>query len=216
MICNNCGTENSDDAQFCAGCGLNFYTGNVYAANQNGQNYAQDFGQNYSAQNIYVPQGMGSFVNADEQVVATLKNGRAQNVLSGEGFRNEDAVITNRRLYYNHTDGLINIKRVERKVDIKDVTGTRIEDNRPRGLLIAAAAMCIIAILSLAVSGEAETFITCLLPAVIFGIGYILGVKKYLRIDYAGGYVSFSVRNYRMENVQEFQRCIHAVKDTMQ
>lgn len=207
MICNNCGTQNSDDAQFCVGCGMNFYTDNTYTSNQNGQTYP--------IQNIYVPQGNGIFVNADEQLVATLKNGRAANILSGEGFRNEDAVITNRRLYYNHTDGLINTKRVERKIDIKDITGTRIEDNQPRMLLILAALMGVIGLFT-AINGSGEGFMICLLWAVIFGVSYILAVKKHLRIDYAGGYVSFSVKNYSMENVQEFQRCIHALKDTMQ
>ncbi len=223
MICQNCGTTNNEDAQFCVNCGQTLYTGNGYAAGINEQNYSQE-NYTYSSQDIqsqaaqsqstYIPQGQNGFVNADEKVIATLKNGRVMNILSNEGFMNERAVLTNRRLYYNCTDGLISTIHMEKKVDIRDITATKIEDSHPRMLLILALAMFVIGALISVESVEAgSSFITMAVFPIIF---YFIRVKKCMRIDYAGGYVYFSVKNYSMENVREFQRCIHALKDTMQ
>ena len=61
-------------------------------------------------------------------------------------------------------------------------------------------------------------------PAMFFGI--ILSVvavfvfvflkKKYLRIEYAGGSIHFSVKKYGIQNIQAFQRSIYAVKDSFE
>lgn len=217
MICQNCGANNNEDAQFCVNCGQILYSDNSYNSSQNKQNYSQEnhtySSQIISPQRIYIPHGKGGFVNEDEQVVATLKNGRIMNILSNEGFMNEKAVLTNRRLYYNCTDGLISTIHMEKKVDIKDITATKIEDNHPRIVLILALVMFIIgAMLSVEIAEAGSPFIG---TAIVLVIVYFIRVKKCMRVDYAGGFVYFSVKNYNMENVKEFQRCIHAIKDTM-
>lgn len=218
MICQNCGATNKEDTQFCVNCGQTLYTGNNYSAGANEGNYSQEnytyLSQGTQSQNTYIPQGQNGFVNADEKIIATLKNGRVMNILSNEGFMNERAMLTNRRLYYNCTDGLISTIHMEKKVDIRDITATKIEDNHPRMLLILALAMFVIGALISVESVEAgSSFITMAVFPIIF---YFIRVKKCMRIDYTGGFVEFSVKNYSMENVREFQRCIHALKDTMQ
>ena len=60
------------------------------------------------------------------------------NLISGEGLKNEQAVLTDERLYYNHREGLINRISTREIVDAADITGTKITDNKPYSILIVA------------------------------------------------------------------------------
>ena len=42
MICQNCGANNNEDAQFCVNCGQILYSDNSYKSSQNKQNYSQE------------------------------------------------------------------------------------------------------------------------------------------------------------------------------
>ncbi len=50
----------------------------------------------------------------------------------------------------------------------------------------------------------------------IFLILFFIARKKRLVIEYAGGNINFSVRRYKMKNIQEFQSAIHFTKDKLQ
>ena len=229
-ICSVCNAQNADDAQFCTSCGqvltentqqTNPTTLNkpVYEQPQNSQN------QNYNAPNNQMngnsnvntirPTGNGRFVNADEYTIATLKNGIAMNIISGEGFKNEDAILTNRRLYYNHKDGIINVRKCEEKIDVKDITGTKIVTFSPYGMLILSILMFLVGI---AISGGVVSIIsfTFVFLSIILIVVFVSLEKKYLKIEYAGGAIHFSVKKYGMQNIQLFQKCIHAVKDSIE
>lgn len=150
------------------------------------------------------------FVDPDEKIVATLKNGIVKNLISGEGFKNEDAILTDKRMYYNHTNGIINTIRVEEKIDVQDITGTKILDVKPRILIVLAF---IAAIAGFAIGDEAIGI--GLISAVVLALIYMFSVKKHLRIEYAGGNINFSVRKYSLKNVQAFQCAIHSLKDSL-
>lgn len=205
-ICDKCNTQNNDNARFCAVCG------NMLEGMHETPVYSRPV-QNLPINELR-PTGQGRFVDADEYVVATLENGVMMNIISGEGFRREDAVLTNKRLYYKHKDGIVNITECEEIVDVKDVTGTKITSFDPYGMLIFAALLFIAGIIvdSNAHSGP-WLFIGIILSVVTIFL-FVFLKKKYLRIEYAGGAIHFSVKKYGIQNIQAFQRSIYAVKDS--
>lgn len=219
-ICNICQTMNDDDSKFCLKCGNSFVQANPQMNQQAQQPNIQQQTQQQPSDNSQraasstkeiTPTGTGRFVNADEYVIATLENGIAMNLISGEGFKKEDAILTNRRLYYNHKDGIINVRRCEEKVNVKDITGTKITSFSPFGFLITSI---ISLLLSLLTSFELPDLMYYAIPlAIVFFILFFSLKKKFLRIEYAGGSINFSVKKYGMQNIQAFQKSIHSVKD---
>ena len=75
----------------------------------------------------------------DEYVVATLSNGVVRNLMTGDGVMSESIFVTNRRLYYNYNSGIFTKDRVSERVDIKDITGTKVRAFSPNLLLVIAA-----------------------------------------------------------------------------
>ncbi len=209
IMCKICGAENTDDTRFCVSCGNPLENGYTqmqgYDANmQANQMAAQPVNQVNSAS-----QKNGMFVSDDEYVVATLRNGLVANIMSGEGLRHENAILTNRRIYYNHSTGWINVEREEEKVDVADVTGTKILDHNPRGWLLLAVLAIVVAMM---IGCDIIMAIGMALVPVII---YFLSVRKHFRIEYSGGFIYFSIRNYNMRTVREFQKAIYMVKDQM-
>ena len=139
------------------------------------------------------------------------------NILSGEGFKTEGAVLTNKRLYYSHKKGIINVYTQDEKVDVKDITGSKVTNFNPLGILI-------LSILALTVGGifsillEApELMAASILPFLFLFLFliYLFARKSHLRIEYAGGSIYFSVKKYKKENIRLFQKCIYIVKDNI-
>lgn len=224
--CMQCNTPNVDNATFCRGCGAALPPAVQYNTSSMGQpsvtqpflnpvsfqatpQYNQDITQNKEY-------GKGQFVSSNEVVVATLSNGFVDNILSGEGFHHEDAVLTDKRLYYNHFSGIINITKMEEKVDVKDITGTKILSINHIGLLILAAIIFFTGVLLTNIFGSFAFIIVFSLLSINFIIIYFITLKKHLRIEYAGGYILFSVRRYGMANIQAFQKSIHLAKDKLE
>ena len=52
-----------------------------------------------------------------------------------------------------------------------------------------------------------------LAPAVVLVILFFIKSKSYLRIEYAGGHIGFSVKKYGLNNVRAFQRQIYVEKE---
>ena len=207
MTCPKCKKEIPEGSDFCPECGASVAPAPTPAP-------APAPAENAN------PSG-GIFVDADEKVVATLRNGILLNILSGEGLKGEDAILTNKRLYYNHRSGLISYVRVEEKIDVADITGTKISDSNPLGLLIFAILLAVIAFVIGGI-GIAQAQTAALAPAfgiflvaLFFLIIYLIALKKHLRIEYAGGFIQFSVKGYKMENVRAFQKSIHALKEQL-
>ncbi|MBQ3979832.1 MAG: hypothetical protein II634_03455, partial [Lachnospiraceae bacterium] len=66
------------------------------------------------------------FVQENEKAIADLKNGYLNNVLSGEGILKENAVVTNKRLYYDNRRGLLWRVEERDRINIEDITAVKI------------------------------------------------------------------------------------------
>lgn len=203
MICPSCGASIPDGSRFCTICGSP-----IGAASQ--QAYSQS--QQYSAppENDSVFSG-SPFVDPGEQVVATLENGFTANLLSGEGFLKEDAYVTNKRIYYNASHGILNKTKTRNIIDLTEVTGTKLVDVKHYGFLVLAA-LCVLAMLFVRFAAISLSSLT---TALVFVALFFITNKKHLRIEYAGGFIYFSVRKYSMNNVIDFQKAIYQQKDAL-
>ena len=150
----------------------------------------------------------------DEYVVATLSNGVVRNLMTGDGVMSESIFVTNRRLYYNYNSGIFTKDRVSERVDIKDITGTKVRAFSPNLLLVIAA---IIFLGSAYIDSHGEgIFQIGMVVAIIFVIAWAISKKQELLIQYAGGDIALDVKGYSRKQVMKFQSIIHALKDQVE
>lgn len=155
------------------------------------------------------------FVDQNEVPLFSLENGNLMNVVSGEGIKKETAIITDKRLYYTHKRGILNIVSEDEKIDPEDITGTKIIERNPTSLLIFAAIAFIVCILVFASEEIAAGIGLGLVIALALIISYFSLHKKYLYIEYAGGNIHFSLIGYKKENISNFQNTIYFAKDKL-
>lgn len=148
----------------------------------------------------------------DEYVVATLSNGVVRNLMTGDGVMSESIFVTNRRLYYNYNSGIFTKDRVSERVDIKDITGTKVRAFSPNLLLVLA----VIAIIGTMFFGGQVVIIIGIPAAVVFLIIWAASRKQELLIQYAGGHIAMNVQGYSRKQVLKFQSIIHALKDQVE
>ncbi|MEJ8752961.1 hypothetical protein [Coprococcus sp. HCN-4056] len=196
----------------------NAYYNNAQANPYNTNYYTQATQQPTGANNNYYDNQVSGdvfdevFVEKDEKPVATLSNGLVLNLLSGEGLRNEQAVLTDKRLYYNHREGLINRISTREIINTDDITGTKITDNKPYSLLIWAA-LIFIGTLITSIQLDDSTAIVCgIIVAIVMVILFLVLIQKWLLVEYAGGRIRLSVKKYGMNNIIAFQKAIYRVK----
>lgn len=242
MTCPNCGAENENGSAFCVVCGsrldvqdtvsqgyqeLEGYQQQVQYEYQEQTEYQQQ--QNQQQQNNnpgrkdvnpgYLPKSdpiflkLGNGLDAeDEYVVATLSNGVVRNLMTGDGVMSESIFVTNRRLYYNHNSGIFTKDRASDRVDIKDITGTKVNDFSPNLLLVLA----VIAIIGAMFLGGLGVIIIGIGVAAVFFIIWAASRKQELLIQYAGGHIAMNVQGYSRKQVLKFQSIIHALKDQVE
>ena len=160
-----------------------------------------------------------TFVDPSESAVATLQNGALQNIVSGEGYQDEDAVVTQKRLYYRRKKGILNITHEEDVIDLNDITATKIIARNPYSLLVIAGVLFLFALIGFAGysrmgngSISAAFLVGTLVYVLYFVVLFFVLKKKYLLVEYAGGRIFFTVKKYRMENVRSFQQAIYKMK----
>ena len=235
MKCPVCDTQASYNTKFCTVCGnaLDNQTNESKGATQ--QNVIvepNNFGDvnfrqakipvsqtppvRINQQNINNPpntfSGFTPVMN-DEHEIARLSNGTVTNLISGEGFKTEGAILTNKRLYYNHKSGIVNVRTQEEIVDVKDITGTKIANVNPWGILVLAALALLLGILD---NDAFIFFIIMIALALVLLISFFVIRKSHLKVEYAGGSIYFSVKKYGKENVAKFQKFIHVAKDNIE
>ena len=163
-------------------------------------------------------------VDPHEKIKFSLKNGYLVNVISNEGFISEDAVITDKRLYYNITSmGLVKY-RTEMKIDLEDITATTITDSNPVILLVLGALLGIAGVIGSISDAPIGLWIGFLVGALVLVAYWYMLRKTYFKIEYAGGSANglqpsgslyFSVKKYGMDAVRNFQRELHLAKSDL-
>lgn len=222
--CPNCGAVNPDETSFCSQCGVQFVyteaeqqTPEAGAPRPTQQSWQYDFTPD-TAVDIVSSTGATGFVDPNEQPVCSLKNGFLLNLVSGEGWKSEDSVITDKRLYYYGSQGIISKIKCEEIVNLEDITGVSFMHFNPwilciMGALCSFLAVCMIFAERTRTTPAAYVFL-------FIGIALLLAFaftrKAYLRVDYAGGSIRFSVKKYGVYSVRMYQRCLFIQKDLLE
>ena len=221
--CPNCGAINPDETSFCSQCGVQFvYTEAEQQTPEAGdprptrQSWQYDFTPD-TAVDIVSSTGATGFVDPNEQPVCSLKNGFLLNLVSGEGWKSEDSVITDKRLYYYGSQGIISKIKCEEIVNLEDITGVSFMHFNPWILCIFGALCSFIGLYALGAGGGRNSAGYLFLG---FGVMLLLAFaftrKAYLRVDYAGGSIRFSVKKYGVYSVRMYQRCLFIQKDLLE
>ena len=163
-------------------------------------------------------------VDPNEKIRYSLKNGYLINAISNEGFISEDAVITDKRIYYNITSmGLVKY-RTEMKIDLQDITATTITDSNPVILLVLGALLGIAGVIGSISDAPIGLWVGFLVGALVLVAYWYMLRKTYFKIEYAGGSSNgfqnsgalyFSVKKYGMDAVRNFQRELHLAKSQL-
>ena len=203
--CSFCGHFNTGNSEFCELCGS----------------------QLEKEVSSVVKGASDTFIAPDETVQATIGVSYIQNFMSGEGFKNGAAILTDRRLYYfgrsfSKVGREINTSTEECIVSVEDISFTRFVHGSPISLLIAAVASFVLAaLLFISTWGSTDDsagmmgfliLIFLILGAVLL-VAYFAGRKTVMDIAFPGGIYCFDARWHSLSNMREFQRQIHLVKD---
>ena len=205
--CSFCGHFNTDNSQFCELCGSQLEKEVGSAAQE-------------SSDNLIAP---------DEKVQATIGVSYMQNLISGAGFKNGAAILTDKRLYYfgrsfSNVGREINTATEESIVSVDDITFTRFVHGSPVSLLITAIASFVLAMLIfVSIYGSTDDsagmlsfmIIVFLALGVVFLVAYQAGKSTVLEIAFPGGKYCFNAKWHSVSNMREFQRQIHVVKDSL-
>lgn len=200
--CTYCGNNNLDEATLCASCGKELVAENAQVQTNNSAGAQQNGKVNVNSSKN------GVFVSDDEYVVSTL---------SGKNLETENVVLTNKRLYYNYTVSSILSRCSQNEiVNVEDITGSKIANTNPVVALIIAVLALVVGIFMAIANEDVEMLcIICLPVAVIFSLIYLFLRRAHLKIEYAGGSISFLVKKYKKEKVKAFQKSIYIVKDSI-
>lgn len=234
IFCPSCRKQLPDTADFCDVCGTRVnpaFQGGLPPVGQQApltpppqfqtQPQQQAHPQlQYQQQNFSVP-ASAWLVDPNEKIKFSLKNGFLTNIISSEGFINEDAIITDKRLYYNVTSWNSLIKhRTEMKIDLDDITATTITDFNPILILILGAIAFFASFII--IDNSAGALALGFIIAIVSVIEWWMMKKTYFKIEYAGGSsmggmrnngaLYFSVKKYGMDAIRAFQKEIHLAK----
>lgn len=194
-FCKKCGNEITGDEKFCGKCGMNF---------QSAESSDEDTKGMTSVSNMSEPQVNGvDLITPDEQVITSLGNGYAVNLLYGNAKKCR-VVLSNKRLYlsgafYTGNLEMLTKTNIEQIIDVEDITGTGFVYSKLSKWRI------IVGILTL--------------PTIIIGIILLakafLDRKTFFFIQYAGGSINFDAHLIGMADVKDFHVQIRRVKDSL-
>lgn len=226
MYCVGCGKEIEDGLKFCPYCGKTQIDENEEKKNFEKEPEAKVNLDNltgaFSDLKVGEPDVIASddevFVDSDEVKVESLGNGWIKNLVLSHGLNKNALILTNKRLYFQgkafKKGKFINNEQV---VNVEDVTGVSAEYHNPIvGLVICAVVF----------------FIWLIIPQYTYYLGYwdisynilliiifvlfiilLLTRKAYLKIDYAGGYILFELKNSNRHRAPGFIKALNKVKD---
>lgn len=241
--CMHCGSEMSDEAEFCGNCGKGFSSDGkdniefsdtaTYAGQQaekavgGVQSKAQGFQESQSneREERKIKDMKEMFVNPDEEQKAVIGSGYLANMIHtgniGKGF----GVLTNRRLYFKgkcfYRLGRHFMKKdEERTVDLQDITSSGFVHE---GMLLwkVIAVLCsvisVLLFVYLVENKDIDDSIHILLIAGIMDIAfwriYFFCKRVIYEISFAGGSIALNVYSYGMKEIKAFDKQLRLAKD---
>lgn len=236
--CPVCGCSNNDDAEICKKCGQNISNNrDIFDAYDSvkdkvktlfGSRAKSDWSGNEEVSNT-VKGNSDNIIAPDETVKATIGVSYIQNFMSGAGFKNGAAILTDKRLYYfgkgfSSIGKGMNTTTEEGIVSVDEITFTRFVHGSPLSLLVSAIVSLMLAMI-LFVSSFGSTdnsagfmgfmILVFLVIGAVFLVAYQAGKSTVLEIAFPGGKYAFDARWHSTVNMREFQRQIHVVKDSL-
>lgn len=238
--CMHCGSEMSDEAEFCGNCGKGVSSGSIdniefsdvarYAGQQEKkavegiQSKAQDFQESHSDENEerkikYVKE---MFVNPDEEQRAVIGGGYLANMIHTGTIRKGFGVLTNRRFYFKgkcfYKAGKHFMKTdEERTVDLQDITSSGFVYVR-MFLWNVIAVLSMVAIALLCVFSEVRDddipyIVFAGLIDFVFWLIYISYKRVIYEISFAGGSIAIEASSYGMKQIKAFDKQLRLAKD---
>lgn len=233
--CPRCSAKNQDGAKFCMSCGTDLT--NVQCESDVPQEENVEFLQRSSAflekrernaqkkaerdqekrQSKAAQSGIG-LIDPDETVQAVIGNSFPQNFFFGGGAKKNSAALTEKRVYFAGSRvslQQIRTGREESIISVEDVTMTGFVHYQSVGFLIAAVIFLIMAIGCIVVKSDSFQGLCymSLVGTVLMFLLYILSRVTNFVIYFPGGQYVFNTKMYPMEDVLNFQRQLHLMKD---
>lgn len=236
--CPNCAQQNSDASQFCENCGAFLGTTSfmekIFDFLSNSGKLTQEFSPAEVPPSNAHAQKLGEkhskvFIAQDETIQAAIGVGYVQNYMSGAGFKNGAAILTDKRLYYfgrsfSSVGRGTNTTTEEGIVSVDEITFTRFVHGSPLSYLVTAIIFFLLGLILFgSVVGTSSEFsgvlgaigLVLAFLGIVFFAAYFAGRCTVLEIAFPGGKYCFNSRWHSAESMREFQRQIHMVKDSL-
>ena len=163
-------------------------------------------------------------IDPGETVIASIGNSYLQNMVGSRSVKSGFALLTEKRVYYSGQafsgNGKGGMTTEECIIPVEDITRTRFIYNQGIVQLMIGLGLAIygglIALFQFANGPEdIPTFVGLgmLLVGACFIISYFLNRSTVFEISFPGGGFYFNVKWYPLEDMREFQRQLHLVKD---
>ena len=231
MYCVGCGKEIEDGLKFCPYCGKSQIDeneekktfGKEPEVKVNLDNLTGAFSELKLGEPDVIASDDEIFVDSDEVKVESLGNGWIKNLVLSHGLNKNAMILTNKRLYFQgkaFKKGRF-IKN-EQIVNVEDVTGVSTEFISP---IVGLSVFGILIIVNWLVPYNlfyefiskiwpfyVDHYVLLLILLAIFII-ILLKRKAYLKIDYAGGYILFELKNSNRHRAPGFIKSLNKVKD---
>lgn len=160
------------------------------------------------------------FIEPDEQLIATLRNGYFVNILFHR-LRTCSALLSDKRIYlkgafYNDNTKAIMKTFEERIIDLEDVTGTGFIYERVSKLMIFWAILCIFAgIVLSSIAGNWISLAIFLIPFVFFIVKALKSRTVWFFIDYASNRIRIDAKLIGLTDVRDFHKQIRRAKNAL-
>lgn len=179
---------------------------------------ARDIYTNVSSNNANKQlKSSGLFIDPNEITMATIGANYVQNAITDGTLEKGSAILTNKRLYFKgkvYSGSGKNMKShtEESVVSVEEITLTRFVYSKNFGLFIWASVLGVLGLLLLPVGGIGIFFIVA---ALVFLMMYFIKRSTCFEICFPGGKFQFDISYYPITDMQDFQREIHLVKDSL-
>lgn len=187
--------------------------------------------KNLPENKVEVINGGKAAADVEETVQAQISQDKLHGFISGNGIREVNAVVTNKKVVVDREDGLISKASGTETIDIKDITGVKILNNRPWFMLGVGCLLVLLGLVFLLISKASKEALpenawaavgaffvrTPAVSLVSFGIIVLITVyfrfRKVIIIQYAGGDIKMRFKYIDYSEVEQFKDAILATKE---